>query len=303
MPAAGTQFAVGTDMSNDAGAILRRQRARRFAGLAGSSVDATLPLRQSLLDELVARAVARYPQAELDVRLRDGNLLEVRAGWRIFGFPARWRLPFRIEPHANLAERPILHVRLAETSAAWSAARRAVGGLGLLPAFVRLSDEGVAIDVQQLALQRGMADLLPIVRALSFDGREGILWMRVEAEVPSPTAEVPPEAPASAPPAEQPAGGSDRVPRDPAALIAHLAGARATVTLKISEPLANELLDAGLDRARTAPASGPHHATDKAAPYDVQRLLGWCRALRIGFEPGAVSLVAEVVVEAPATAT
>ena len=104
-------------MSINVRAMLEEQRARGLADLAGSRVDATLPIRQTLVDELVSAAISRYPQAELDVRLRDGNRLDVRAGWRIFGFPARWRLRFALEPHGRVSERPVLVLRLAEPSA------------------------------------------------------------------------------------------------------------------------------------------------------------------------------------------
>ena len=278
-------------------AILERQRERRFADLAGSRVDATLPVRQALVDELVATAIARHPEAELDARLLNGNRLEVRAGWRIFGFPARWRLPFIIDPHVNVAERPMLFLRLAESSAAWSAARRAIGGLGLLPSFLRISDQGVALDLRQLAQQRGYGDLLPIARALTFDGQDGILWMRVEAEVPRPS-EV-----ASSPSPPKPGEAADRAsraPRDLRGLIAHLTGARATIALKISEQLSNELLVAGLDGAKGHTAPATQEARSRRTPVDAQHLLGWCRDVRLAFDAGVLTVSAEVLVEAPA---
>ena len=279
-------------MSVDLRAMLEDQRARGLADLAGSRVDATVPIRQALVDELVNAAVSRYPQAELDVRLRDRNRLEVRAGWRIFGFPVRWRLPFALEPHAPLTERPVLFLRLAEPSAAWSAARRAIGGLGVLPAFVRISDEGVVLDLGRLAQQRGVSDLLPIVRALSFDGGDGILWMRVEAEVPP-----------DLPPAQHAVGGAGddagTVAHDPDRLLQHLAGARITIALRISERLANEVLAAGLDGVRTGGVAGPSSERGSTPPLAVRRLLGWCRALRVAFDGGALTITTEVLVDGP----
>jgi hypothetical protein len=278
-------------------ALLADQRARGLADLEGSRVDATVPIRQALVDELVGAVVSRYPQAELDVRLREGNRFDVRAGWRIFGFPARWRLPFAIEPHARLTERPVLFLRLAEPSATWSAARRAIGGLGLLPPFVRISDEGVALDLERLAQQHGVSDLLPIVRALSFDGRDDMLWMRVEAEVPR-------DLPAAAS-GRQEAGGarvqSGTAVRDPGSLVEHLAGARATMALRISERLVNEVLETGLESAKGRPTPTTQEDPGGRTPLDLQDLLEWCRAVRLTFEAGFLTISAEVLVGAPAS--
>lgn len=287
-------------MSVNVGAMIADQRARGLADLVGSRVDATVPIRQALVDELVGAVVSRYPQAELDVRLREGNRFDVRAGWRIFGFPARWRLPFAIEPHARLIDRPSLFLRLAEPSAAWSAARRAIGGLGLLPPFIRISDEGVALDVERLAHQRGVADLLPIVRALSFDGRDGVLWMRVEAEVPQDL----PAAASGRPDADSPRGHAGRAAApDAGSLLAHLTGARATIALRISERLANEMLATGLQGAAVRPAptfTAPDDGGGRA-PVALQTLLGWCRAVRLTFDPGSLTVSTELVVDAPAS--
>lgn len=140
--------------------------------LRGAEVRARIPLRQAVLDQLLARTPG-LPQGVAVVLGTDGRL-QVQYG----AFHANARL----RSAATLRPRPEVTLELASQLVAWGLARVT------LPSFVRV--EGRLVRV---ALDQGpLAVLRPYwahVRALSFrslqDGLEIDVEIRVSGELPS----------------------------------------------------------------------------------------------------------------------
>ncbi|BCS33811.1 hypothetical protein TBR22_A30390 [Luteitalea sp. TBR-22] len=155
-------------------ALLDRLRAELETGgarMAGAHVRVRLPLRQGLIDGLLAHlpgvpaglAVALGPQ--LQVQVRYGGL----------------HANARIRPSATLRPRPELTVELASQLVAWGL--RTVA----LPPFVRLDGRLVRVALDQGPLH-ALAPLWRHVRSLTFipttDGLEVDLEARVDPEAP-----------------------------------------------------------------------------------------------------------------------
>jgi hypothetical protein len=275
------------------------ERSRGFAGLAGSRVDGLLPVRQALVDAVLAR-VPRWPAPVegLEVHIEAGNRIHVSAAIRVLGFRTRVRLPLRLVPAMeNGYVRLVMEGRSFVTSAvSW------VGPmLGQLPAGIRLEGQHIVVDVRQFADRLGAADLAALLVSASFRSEDGVLWIDARAAVPDDVAAPEPEAVEGEPETvaaesaategqtADAAAPAREVPFTIDEVAAWLAGARVDADVRVSERLANDL----------AAAAHRDAQTQAAARNDGLGVLA--RAVRrpvLRFEAGALRLSGGADVEA-----
>jgi hypothetical protein len=285
--------------------VLQRERAAGFSGLAGTHVEATIPITQHLVDVLVAQAGAGRNLGGLKVTLRPENEIGVAVVKSVFGFDTRLAIDLRIRGPVDLASDSRLYLVVTRPSLTWSAISRIVIAAGLAPAGVEIGRDGVAVDLRLLAARAGLADLLALVQNVAFDGDATGLRVRAVIDVPEGGA-----APASGRSAEKrsaPAGaspgGMQYLP-SAGALLPELRGARFAGHVAVTEALANEAIRIALEGAR-AGGSGESNGVqrqvpttrDSALPLDPGTLAGWVRKAGVRFQNGRIVLEPDILVE------
>lgn len=254
---------------------LESERARHFAGLAGSWLDVTLPVRQAMVDAALAQ-VRDWPGPleALGVGIGSDNTLHITAAIKVFGFRKQMHLRVRIAPAMDDG---VVHLFLDDRSLGSSAVAWLGPLFGKLPEGVTLHGRQISVHVHQLTAQQGLAALARLLTTASFRSEDGILWIDARAEVPESTglADVPPRLPAGH--AQHPLFTVDE-------LLEWLRGTRADADVRIDERLANALLSAAHadahDRARAGSAP-----TDPAAVA-----AGALQRADVRFEQGAMRL-------------
>jgi hypothetical protein len=285
--------------------VLQRERAAGFSNLAGTHVEATIPITQHLVDVLVAQAGAARNLGGLKVTLRPENEIGVAVVKSVFGFDTRLAIDLRIRGPVDLASDPRLYLVVTRPSMTWSAISRIVIAAGLAPAGVEIGRDGVAVDLRLLAARAGLADLLALVQNVAFDGDATALRVRAVIDVPEGGV-----APASRPTAEKPGAPGPPSSAGPRylpsvdALVTEVRGARVAGHVAVTEALANEAIRIALDGARggrsgksngeqpQVPMSG-----DSARRLDPGTLAGWVRKAGVRFQNGRIVLEPDILIE------
>jgi hypothetical protein len=273
--------------------MVEAERARGFEGLAGSRVEGLVPVRQALVDAVLAQ-VPRWPAPveALAVRIGDANRIHVSAAIRVLGFRTRVRLALRLAP---ALENGRIRLFLDDRSFMSSAVSWLGPLLGQLPGGVILHGNQITVDVQQFASRLGVADVAALLSAASFHSDEGVLWINARGDVPegragerpaaesSPREAVPRASEGAAEAAARAASATRELPFTLDQLAAWLTGARVDVDVRLSERLANELVGAAHADAHTraAAASGAPAVLGQSLRRPVLR-----------FEQGTVRLTA-----------
>ncbi len=285
--------------------VLERERAAGLRGLAGTRVEAMVPITQHLVDVLVARVGAARKMGGLNVTLRAANEIGVAVVKSVFGFDTRLAIHLRIRGPIDLASDPRLYLLVARPSMTWSAISRLVIATGLAPPGVEIARDGVAIDLRMLASRAGVADLLALVQTVAFEGDAGVL--RVRAVVDVPEEGVRPEGRQGPQKTSAPGPPSSGVLTDlpgAGALLTEFRGARLSGRVAVSEALANDAVSAALEAAR-AGGSGEHTSPSDKSPrkadaglrLDVETLAGWVRQAGVRFQNGRIVLEPDILID------
>ena len=286
--------------------VVERERAAGFSGLAGTHVEATIPITQHLVDVLVTQAAAARNLGGLKLTLGADNEIGVAVVKSVFGFDTRLAIDLRIRGPVDLASDPRLYLIVARPSMTWSAISRLVIAAGLAPPGVEIARDGVAIDLRMLASRAGFADVLSLVQTVRFEGDAGVLRVHAVVDVPeggvrregghgagSQQADAPPRTSAPA---------ASTLP-DAAPLLSELRGARLSGRVTVSEALANGAISVALESAR---AAGPGETTPPAGPtrpssasglrLDSGTLAGWVRQAGVRFQDGRIVLEPDILI-------
>jgi len=155
--------------------LLDAQRRAGFPDLAGSEGTAQLALSDALLNQFIAaRLPDAWPITELTVHALERNELAVRVRPRTAWLPpVRVRLTIDQEPAT--AANPQLRARFRSRLA--GLAGSALGATSL-PRWVRMSGDCLTVDLEALAAQHGVVDLLPAVRMLTVSTEPGRVILR-----------------------------------------------------------------------------------------------------------------------------
>lgn len=287
--------------------VLQRERAAGFSGLAGTHVEATIPITQHLVDVLVAQAGAGRNLGGLKVTLRPENEIGVAMVKSVFGFDTRLAIDLRIRGPVDLASDSRLYLVVTRPSLTWSAISRIAIAAGLAPSGVEIGQDGVAIDLRMLAARAGLADMLALVQNVAFDGDATGLRVRAVIDVPeggvAPASGRTAEKRGAPAPAGASSGGMQYLP-SAGALLPELRGARFAGHVAVTEALANEAIRIALEGAR-AGGSGESNGVqrqvpttrDSALPLDPGTLAGWVRKAGVRFQNGRIVLEPDILVE------
>lgn len=280
--------------------VLEAERSRRFPGLGGSRADTVLPVRQALIDEVLAR-VPRWP-APLDglhVRIAQGNRLHVGAVIRVLGFRTRVGLTLRLAPAMENGR-----VRLFVDDRSFVASALSWLGplMGRLPEGISLQGSQIVADIVALARRQGFDDLAALVSSASFQSEEGVLWVNARVEVPESAGtgeeRQPHRSSETGLPGGTPGATARAAPGVPPfsidELVASLAGARVDADLRLDERLVNDLVAAAHEHAQ--------HTAGPGAPDVATTLARAVRRPTLRFEPGLVRIRAAADLDQPVAA-
>ena len=157
-----------------------------LTGLAGASGSVRLPVHRTLLNTLVADALAgrNTPVKSLDIRPRDGDRfdVEIAVTWP---FVPALTATFTVERQPVFPESPVLVLRFELRGAVGAIASRLVKSFEhKLPPGVRLEGQRVLLDLPTLAAGSPAAPFLGYLRALELHTLEDRAVIDVELAVP-----------------------------------------------------------------------------------------------------------------------
>lgn len=148
--------------------VLQAELRRGLPHLDGTQVQAFLPLRQAVLDDVLRMAPGVPPDLSIDIGA--DRQVQVRYGM----FHANGRLAAGFPGSA-----PRLSVELASQLVAWGLQRLS------LPAFVAVRGRTVHVDLMRVPALADLAPLWRHVDAVTFTSVAGRLDVHVEARVQS----------------------------------------------------------------------------------------------------------------------
>jgi hypothetical protein len=260
--------------------LMVRERQRGCPSLSGTRAEIAVPVRQVLVDRLVAKALERARDTDVRIDILEGARLAVAVSHRIFGIPARARTVLTIERVVTL--RPPHVVLRYDESLLWKTIRAVVAPLGLLPPGVSFAERAVLVDLEALAARGGWSDVLHWLTRLEIHGpADGLLVIEAEAEISRKNAEgVPVQAGshASGPPAVRFEDVLDGV-----------AGARARAEIHVAEGLVNDAL-AEVRAILAQPMTAREPRAERAW------WMSWVRELAVRFDRGRMVILTDVEV-------
>jgi hypothetical protein len=160
-------------------------RARRFAELAGSRVEATLAISEPLVNRAVAAllADARGPVRGAEIHVEAGDRFHVKLQLAKTFVPSIG-IEATIERQAELPASPVIVFRWRTLLPGLASfAGMAASFFNVLPPGVRLEGERLFLDLQPLLARAGAADLLPLVSELRIGTRAGVIDVRLVMNV------------------------------------------------------------------------------------------------------------------------
>jgi hypothetical protein len=261
-------------------ALLLDERERGFPSFAGTRAEIAVPVRQALVDRLVATALERARGTDVHVEILEGARLAVSVSHRVFGFPAAARTVLTIEPSVDLRQRRL--VLRYEDSLLWRTIRGVVAPLGFLPPGVYFAEGAVLVDLDTLATRGGWADVLGLVTRLEIHGpADGLILIDADIEIPA----APPNGPRSVD-ATRTSGGPRVRPDE---LLEGIAGARARAELHVGEALVNDVVT----ELRTMLGEAREHSSPAA---NTAWWMSWMRELSLRFDRGQLVVMTDVEV-------
>lgn len=152
------------------------------ADMAGATLSGEIPLSDAALNRLLASRLADHPHVSaLRVTAREGDELLVRIEPRIRFLPSL-NLLVRIERQPQLPDRPTLQLRwhIPGTGPMALLAGRLASLLKATPQGVSVDGDLVTVDLAALLRQRGLEDVLTLIRRMAVHTRTGAVRLEVE---------------------------------------------------------------------------------------------------------------------------
>lgn len=163
--------------------ILQHLLATGFSDIAGTRVFAIIPIRESLLNQLIRETMPPdLPVRDVSIRPEDGNVLSVRLTPRAMLIPAI-TLKVNIERQPDIPTSPVLVLRLATMPGILGLAGAALPLERMLPPGVRMQGEVILVDLQAMARQHGFEAYFPYLRQLRVTTDRGRVLVTIEAGV------------------------------------------------------------------------------------------------------------------------
>lgn len=165
-------------------ALLNRQQANGFAGLAGTEARAAVRVSAQLLNEAIGAFAGASPAIrELAVAPRAGNRFDVHVKLTKPAFLPAISLTAAIERQPQLPDDATIVLQLSGGGGVMRFAGPAVAAFGTLPPGVRMDGDRVIIDLRTLMAANRQSEWLDYVEKLDISTDEGAVVLYVQARV------------------------------------------------------------------------------------------------------------------------
>jgi hypothetical protein len=171
----------------DAARVLRDLESSGFRDLAGTHASVRIPVSRSLVNRVVADALAGNPAPIrlVDVQPRSGDRFDVTITLT-WPFVPPLTVAVAVERQPTFPELPILVLRWSLLGAVGAIASRFVASLSRLPPGVRLDGDRLVIDIPSVARGRPAAEMiLPFVTALELHTVDNAVVIEGTVDVPA----------------------------------------------------------------------------------------------------------------------
>ncbi len=166
-------------MASGLNQILERQRQSGYAGLRGTSIKGHLPIREGLLNQLIAEGQAKKSSRSFRINqltIQDNNILAINATVEKWMFSKTLTIELAIDPIIDFPRSPFLRIRPA----------RSLGMLGTvieialtainLPGAITVSPgQNIAVNLKTILESAGRADIVPLIQGLGITTEPGVL--------------------------------------------------------------------------------------------------------------------------------
>jgi hypothetical protein len=164
--------------------LLQRQQRDGFPDLAGSEVAATIPVSDSLLNELIATLLSNGGTVrEIRVRAEESNRVTAEIRVSRPRFLPRISVRVAIEDQPELPARPTLGLRLMEPSGLLGRAASLIPYFTSLPPGISIEGDRIRIDLRRLLAERNVEGWLDYASDLRVNTRAGAIVLDVRARI------------------------------------------------------------------------------------------------------------------------
>ena len=171
--------------------IIDEQRAMGFPALAGTNVTARVPLRDTVLNEvLAATAFAKGgfgPMKAATVKFSEGNRITISLAFDHWMLPKTYQIEGVMAPTVDFAKDPRLLLMLAPSGLLGMVAKVVLGSRDDLRAFLTISGDRVFIDIKALLSRKDTASLVPLLRTIRLKTEAGVLFIEANIQVSETT--------------------------------------------------------------------------------------------------------------------
>jgi hypothetical protein len=163
--------------------VLEALQASRFADLKGARVSASIPIAESLINELIAATLPpSIPVRTVTLHPQQGNRARVTAKLTRPEFLPPISLTLEIESQPAMPDSPLV-LRVSSLPGLVALAGAALPVSSALPPGVRLDGQRVLVDVKVLLERFGYGAIVPFLETVKVATEEGRLMLDVEVRV------------------------------------------------------------------------------------------------------------------------
>jgi hypothetical protein len=168
--------------------LLRQKLGIDLRELAGTILAGEIPLREDVVNRLVARQIAQRPGPIGSVRLapRDGQRIDVTLSLDKPRFMPAIDLDVRIEQQPSFPAAPVLALRWSMPRVGPLAAFAVpiVSAFKSLPPGIRLDGDRVFVDLAEILRSRGLGDLIRYLGTVKLTTRDGAFVVEFALRIP-----------------------------------------------------------------------------------------------------------------------
>lgn len=156
--------------------ILEEQRAAGFPAFAGADIKGLIPLRESLLNELVSSRKRKGGAFEIQsIRIRPRNRIEIDGILKISIFTKALTVGIQLAPEAKVAAGQRLTLQIEGILGAL--APLAQSAVAKFKPALTLEGNQAQIDIAAALAMKGHGNLAPMVRRIGLTTEPGILYI------------------------------------------------------------------------------------------------------------------------------
>jgi hypothetical protein len=167
-------------------ALLRAQRAARFADVAGADVSLMLPVSDRLINQILAERLPRGGVVSaVDVEALPANQFAVRVRLGHSALLPPIRVGLLIERQPDLPAFPVIGLRIVSPGIAALAGAVVARFLQGLPPWVQFDGARISIDLLAAAATAGAEEAFGYLRSLAVTTAAGRVIVSIRASVPA----------------------------------------------------------------------------------------------------------------------